>query len=263
MRSEARKSINFISKWGCPNLHAVKINKQYSYMTITASEVYADFVLLYKLNIFQSWTFLIKIYNILKNNILICSCWASVERWLLWRYASRSNLLYSGFRYTIELPLQPYKIQLYTFRVQGLAFFLPWFPDYYSFYLSMGNALIGTHSLLKSKKQNCKLQKWHEHLWKNDVTRKLSGQAAAVLFAGTDRLSPHFKKQTPAVRLLTWHIRAQCYCVVSKLRLNPTSFLIVQCSRVSVKLPGRAHTTPCHVRVILILAWKNRHDCTT
>ena len=74
--------------------------------------------------------FLITINNILKNNILTCSCWASVESWLLWRYASRSSLLYSGFRYTIELPLQPYKIQLYTFWVQGLAFFLPWFPDY-------------------------------------------------------------------------------------------------------------------------------------
>ena len=61
---------------------------------------------------------------------MTCSCWASVESWLLWRYASRSSLLYSGFRYTIELPLQPYKIQLYTFRVWGLAFFLPWFPDY-------------------------------------------------------------------------------------------------------------------------------------
>ena len=34
-------------------------------MTTTASEVYADGVLLYKLNIFQSRTFLIKIYNIL------------------------------------------------------------------------------------------------------------------------------------------------------------------------------------------------------
>ena len=100
-------------------------------MTTTASEVYADAVLLYKLNIFQSRTFLIEIYDILKNNIFTCSCWASVESWLLWRYASRSSLLYSGFRYTIELPLQPYKIQLYTFRVQGLAFFLPWFPDYY------------------------------------------------------------------------------------------------------------------------------------
>ena len=79
-------------------------------MTTTASEVYADVELLYKLNIFQSWTFLIKMYNILKNNILTCSCWASVENWLLWRYASRSSLLYSGFKYTIELPLQPYKI---------------------------------------------------------------------------------------------------------------------------------------------------------
>ena len=26
-----------------------------------------------------------------------------------------------------------YLIQLYTFRVQGLAFFLPWFPDYLPF----------------------------------------------------------------------------------------------------------------------------------
>ena len=99
-------------------------------MTATASEVYADVVLLYKLNIFQSWTFFIKIYNILKNNILTCSCWASVESWLLWRNASRSSLLYSGFRYIIELPLQPYKIQLYTFWVQGLAIFLSWFLDY-------------------------------------------------------------------------------------------------------------------------------------
>ena len=101
-------------------------------MTTTASEVYTDVVLLCKLNIFQSRTFLIKIYDILKKNILTCSCWASVESWLLWRNASRSSLLYSGFRCIIELPLQPYKIQLYTFRVQGLAFFLLWFPDYVS-----------------------------------------------------------------------------------------------------------------------------------
>ena len=99
-------------------------------MTTAASEVYVDVVLLYKPNIFQPWTFLIKKYNLLKNNILTWSFWASVESWLLWGYASRSSLLYSGFRYTIELPLKPYKIQLYTFRVQGLAFFLPWFPDY-------------------------------------------------------------------------------------------------------------------------------------
>ena len=52
-------------------------------MTTTASEVYADVVLLYELNIFQSRPFLIKIYDIFKNNILTCSCWASVESWLL------------------------------------------------------------------------------------------------------------------------------------------------------------------------------------
>ena len=64
-------------------------------MTTIASVVYTDVSVLYKPNIF---------------------------------FASRSSLLYSGFRYTIELPLQPNKIQLYTFRVQGLALFPPWFP---------------------------------------------------------------------------------------------------------------------------------------
>ena len=29
MRLKAKKSINLISKWGCPNLHALKSNKQY------------------------------------------------------------------------------------------------------------------------------------------------------------------------------------------------------------------------------------------
>ena len=91
-------------------------------MTTTASVVYTDVDVLYKSNIFQSRSFLIQIYDISKLNIFTCSCWASVENGLLWRCASRSSLLYSGFRYTIELPLQPYKIQLYTFRVQGLAF---------------------------------------------------------------------------------------------------------------------------------------------
>ena len=52
----AKKPINLISKWGCPNLYALKTNKQYSQMTTTASEVYSDVVLLYELNIFQSRT---------------------------------------------------------------------------------------------------------------------------------------------------------------------------------------------------------------
>ena len=51
MRFEENKFIILISKWGCPNLHALKVNNQYSKMTTTASEVYAD-VLLHKLNIF-------------------------------------------------------------------------------------------------------------------------------------------------------------------------------------------------------------------
>ena len=52
MRFEEKKSIILTSKWGCPNLHALKINNQYSQMTTAASEVYADVVLLHKLNIF-------------------------------------------------------------------------------------------------------------------------------------------------------------------------------------------------------------------
>ena len=54
MKLEEKKSINLISKWGCPNLHALKINKEFSLMTTTASEIYADVVLLYKLNVFQA-----------------------------------------------------------------------------------------------------------------------------------------------------------------------------------------------------------------
>ena len=81
-------------------------------------------------------SFLLKIYDILKINSFTCCCCASVENGLLRFYASRSSLLYSCFRYTIELRLQPYQMQLYTFRMQGLAFFLPWFPDYIGIFAS-------------------------------------------------------------------------------------------------------------------------------
>ena len=74
-------------------------------MTITTSVVYTDVFVLYKPNVLQSRSLLIKIYDILKTNIFTCSCWASVEIGLLWRCASRSSLLCSGFRYIIELPL--------------------------------------------------------------------------------------------------------------------------------------------------------------
>ena len=40
MTFEAKKSITLISKSGCPNLHALKINKQQSEMTTTASGFY-------------------------------------------------------------------------------------------------------------------------------------------------------------------------------------------------------------------------------
>ena len=81
-------------------------------MTTTAPGFYTDVILLHKLNIFPP-----HIYDILKNNIFICSCWGTIENGLLWRYAIRSSLPYSCCKYIIELPLQPYKIQMYTFWV--------------------------------------------------------------------------------------------------------------------------------------------------
>ena len=54
MTSEINKSVNLTLKLGYPNLIALKISKQYSYMTTTASGVYADVILLYKVNMFQS-----------------------------------------------------------------------------------------------------------------------------------------------------------------------------------------------------------------
>ena len=80
MTFEANKSEKLISKLGCHNLNALKISKQYLYMTNIASEAYADVVLLYKLNIFLSRFFSIKIYDILKNDIFTFFCWASVEK---------------------------------------------------------------------------------------------------------------------------------------------------------------------------------------
>ena len=70
MTDEAKKSIYLISNSGCPILHALKINKQYSQMTTTVSVVYTDVVVLDKPNIF----FLIKLYDILKINIFTCYC---------------------------------------------------------------------------------------------------------------------------------------------------------------------------------------------
>ena len=57
MTFEAKESENLISKLRCPNLNDLKLSKQYSYMTNIACGVYADVVLLYKLNIFQSHFF--------------------------------------------------------------------------------------------------------------------------------------------------------------------------------------------------------------
>ena len=62
----AKKCMSLISKSRCPFLHALKINKQYSLITTAASGVYTDGCVLYKPNIFQSQSFLVKIYEILK-----------------------------------------------------------------------------------------------------------------------------------------------------------------------------------------------------
>ena len=53
LRFEAKKSVDLISKLGCPNLNASKISKQYSKVSTITSGVYADIVSLYKLNIFS------------------------------------------------------------------------------------------------------------------------------------------------------------------------------------------------------------------
>ena len=58
---EAKKSVILISKSGWPNLNALKIRKQYSSITTIASWVYADVVLLYKLNSFSVLIFFDKI----------------------------------------------------------------------------------------------------------------------------------------------------------------------------------------------------------
>ena len=162
---EAKKSINLISKSGCPILHALKsissiLKRQPLFLGSTRMSVYHIKVRkrakirnrynqaphltqgtngkvttsqlditnesqeVSPFNISRSRSFLIKINDILKNNIL-----ASIVNRLLWCSASRSSLLYSSFRYAIKLLSQPYKIQLYNFRVQRLAFFLTWFPD--------------------------------------------------------------------------------------------------------------------------------------
>ena len=53
MTFKAKKFVDLNSKLGCPNLNALKTNNQFSYMTTIASGVFADVVLLYKLNIFS------------------------------------------------------------------------------------------------------------------------------------------------------------------------------------------------------------------
>ena len=97
-------------------------------MTTTASGVYAGVILLYALNIFQCRSFLDKNNYITfwKIPFVTCSCWASIENWLLWRSASRQ-----WFQITIEIPLPTIQNPAVYLLVQMLASFLPWFPDYW------------------------------------------------------------------------------------------------------------------------------------
>ena len=55
----------------------------------------------YKLNVFIVESELYEIYDILETHIFTCTEWASVENGLLWRYASRLDLLYSCL-YTLQ-----------------------------------------------------------------------------------------------------------------------------------------------------------------
>ena len=126
MTFEAKKSIHLISNSGCPNLHALKINKQYSQMSVTVSVVYTDVVVLYKPNIFQSPSFLIKIYDILKNfhiilldfrrkwtYLALCKLIESAIQWFQMHhritFVTIPNLAeyLSGARFSIFPPLVP------------------------------------------------------------------------------------------------------------------------------------------------------------
>ena len=57
MTFEAKKSMNLFSNLGCPILHALNINKQYSQTTTTVSVVHPDVVVLHKPNIFHFRSF--------------------------------------------------------------------------------------------------------------------------------------------------------------------------------------------------------------
>ena len=52
------------------------------------------------------------------------------RKWTALAFCKSFESAIQWFQIHHELPLQPYKIQLYTFRVQELAIVLSWFPDY-------------------------------------------------------------------------------------------------------------------------------------
>ena len=64
--------------------------------------------------------------DLLNNDICTCSCWASVENWLLWRYASHSSLLYGGFRHLSNHT----KFSCIPFGCKGWHFFYLGSPTY-------------------------------------------------------------------------------------------------------------------------------------
>ena len=88
-------------------------------------------MLFYYLNsiFFNPELFFIKIYEILKIKFFDMFLLGFRRKMTALTYCKSIESAIQSFQIHIELPLQPYKIQLYTFRVQYLAFFLPWFPD--------------------------------------------------------------------------------------------------------------------------------------
>ena len=108
-----KKSINLNSKSGCPNLHTLQINKQYFQMITTASE---------ELNNFSFPIFFDKNKGHYDNNILTCSCWASLENGLLWGYCKSIESAIQWFQIHHRMTFPTIPIQLYTFWVQGLTY---------------------------------------------------------------------------------------------------------------------------------------------
>ena len=80
-------------------------NKICKQSVATASQVHRDIILPDQVNIAHFRYFETQLFDIFRHNNFTSTKRASVENRLLWRNAIRSSLLYSDFRYTMELPL--------------------------------------------------------------------------------------------------------------------------------------------------------------